>query len=85
MCSPGMIDDSALGRNVLLFCNVSNDMADTADATLSNGTSSLGAVMVITGSCCVRVSSRGDIAANMDKRTIAVIAVAKVRKNSFGF
>ena len=80
-----MIDDSALGRYVLFFCNVSYDMADMVDATLSNGTCSLSAETVIMGSCCVRVSSRGDIAENMDKRTIAVIAVAKVRKNSFGF
>jgi hypothetical protein len=60
-------------------------MADTADATLSKGTCSLGAATVIIGSCCVRVSSRGIIAAKRDKRTIAVIAVAKVRKNSLGF
>ena len=70
---------------MLLFCNVWNDMADTADATLSNGTCSLSAVTVIMGSCCVRVSSSGDIAVKRDKRTIAVIAFAKVRKNSFGF
>ena len=85
MCSPGMIDDSALGRYVLFFCNVSYDMADTADATFSNGTCSFTAAIVIMGSCCVRVSSRGENTANRDKRTIAVIAVAKVRKNSFGF
>lgn len=70
---------------MLLFCNVSYDMADMADATLSNGTCSLSAATVIMGSCCVRVSSNGDITAKMDKRTVAVIAVAKVRKNSVGF
>ena len=85
MCSPGMIDDSALGRYVLFFCNVSYDMADTADAILSNGTCSFSAATVIVGSCCVRVSSRGDNTAKRDKRTVAVIAVAKVRKNSFVF
>jgi hypothetical protein len=57
-------------------------MADIPDATLSRGTCSLRAVTVIIGSCCTRVSSNGDIAAKRDKRTVAVIAVAKVRKNS---
>lgn len=70
---------------MLFLCMVSYDMTDTAEATLSKGTCSLSAAMVIMGSCCVRVSSMGDIAANRDKRTIVVIAVAKVRKNNVSF
>ena len=68
-----------------LFCNDSQDMDDTVEATLSRGTCSLRAAIVIMGNCCVRVSSSGDIAANRDKRTIVVIAVAKVRKNNVSF
>jgi hypothetical protein len=82
---PGTTDDRVLGRYMPFFCNDSYDMDDTVEATLSRGTCSLRAVTFIMGRFCSRTSSMGDIAAKRDKRTIVVIAVAKVRKNNFGF
>lgn len=82
MCSPGMTDDNALGRNVLFLWSIEYGMADIADAILSAWMHSLGAATVMGGNCCTRVSFRGDTIAKRDIRKAVVIAVAKVRKNN---
>ena len=57
-------------------------MSDIADAMLSGATGSFRAVTVTSGRYWLRVSLNGDTVAKTDNRTSAVIADAKVRKNS---